>query len=132
MAVPAGVDQVCGNAHLLSVMQERSLQDCVHMQLTCDLIERDLGPLVVHHGTARDDPQGRAAGKICDQLISHSVDDIILIRTLGKVDERKYSHRLIRERRTWRLLCSRPVVYEQRDRGYRQEGNDGGHCYPPS
>ena len=89
VAIVSGVNQIRRDAHLGTVVQEGSLEHRVHIQSFGDLPHGHLHPFVVHDGAAGDDAKRRAAGQVGDELVGHSVYDVVLIGVLRQVDKRQ-------------------------------------------
>ena len=66
-----------------------ALENRLHVQLPGDLRERQRGPLVLHRGRPRDDPQGLDAREVRDHRLGHAVGEIFLRRVLRDVAKRQ-------------------------------------------
>ena len=57
MLVRNGVDQLCGDAHLVAGAQDGAFHDSVHVQFMSDLREGLARVFIRHHRSARDHAQ---------------------------------------------------------------------------
>ena len=85
------VAQARVDADAIARAQDRPLDDRVHLEVFRDLRQRLPGILVAHDRRARDDAQRRDLGQPRDELVGHSVREILLRRVRREVFERQDS-----------------------------------------
>jgi len=85
--IVASIQQLSGNTDLLSRTQIGAFHDHVDFELSGSLADRTLHPFVLHDGSVGDHSQRRIFPQLCDQLVGHAVDEVILIRVRGQIAE---------------------------------------------
>ena len=87
VAIAAGIDEIGRDANLGPVVEERSLEHGVHVESFRNFPHGHLQSFVLHDGGAGYDTERRGAGQSGDELVGHSIDDVVLIGVLGQVDK---------------------------------------------
>src|ERR1700722_2659569 len=93
MLVRRGVDQLGGDANLVTRVKDRAFDHSVDFELACDLRERLMGVLVGHRGSTRDDPERADLPEVGDQLVSDAVGEVVLRRFVGEAFDREHGER---------------------------------------
>src|SRR5215469_4177379 len=81
------VDQVSGNAYSLARLSNRTLQHVPDAEFTTDLLHIDCLALVGERAVARDHEQPADAAERGDDLLDHSVSEVLLFRVTTHIGE---------------------------------------------
>lgn len=93
VAVSARVDELGGDADAVAGADDGALDDGVDAELAGDIGERAAGTLVGHDGGSGDDAKIGDTGELSDQLVGHTVGEVLLARIAGEVLKRKNRNR---------------------------------------
>ena len=93
MGVVLDADQLQIKVHLTGGAGDRALDDGVDAERLCNLRQRDICGLVVHHGGARRNAEGRVPGQHGDEFVGHPVCEVLLTGVAGVVCKRKNRYR---------------------------------------
>src|SRR5690349_14599770 len=91
MLVGGAVDELRGDANVVTGTLHGSLDDPIHIEFTGNFGQGLVGFLVAHGGGAGDDFYRAQLSQAGNQRVSHAVGEIFLGWVTGKIGERKNS-----------------------------------------
>ena len=98
------LDQLRADADAVAASPHRAFKDIAHAKLAPDLLHVDRLAFVGEARISRDDEQPADAAERGDDLLDHSVGEILLLRIPAQIGERQHGDRRARR---WAAAAAR-------------------------